>query len=404
MVKSAEEVGTSQIKRKIRMGMVGGGQGAFIGAVHRKAALMDGEVEFVAGALSASKEKAKSSAKALFLDESRSYESWQAMLEGEMLLPDWQRIDFVSIVTPNYMHFPIAKAFIEAGINVICDKPMTFTLLEAKELVRLVDVHKVVFALTHNYTGYPLVKQAKHMVQSGQLGNLLKIVVEYPQGWLLPMLQNQEVDGVWRANPDHAGVSNCIGDIGSHCENLAHYISGLEIKELCADLTSYEGQPLDNDGNVLLRFENGVKGILHVSQLSLGEENNLKIRIYGSKGAIEWHQENPNDLWFRANGVPDQLYRRGNGYLCEAAVRATRLPPGHPESFIEAFANIYKNATDCMRAKILENEATELEMDFPNVIDGARGLAFIETVVESNSSDQKWTPVKNFQFNQKGTR
>jgi len=386
-----------EFNRKLKMGMVGGGQDAFIGAVHRSAAVMDGKVEFVAGALSSGPEKALASARALLLDEERSYASWQEMVEQEATLPAGERIDFVSIVTPNYMHFPIAKAFAEAGINVVCDKPMTYSLEEAKELIKIVNSTGVVFALTHNYTGYPLVKQARHMVRSGELGDILKIVVEYPQGWLLTPLEDEgQKQASWRTDPKRSGVANCIGDIGSHCENLAHYITGLEINEICADLKSILNRPLDNDGNILLHLEKDVCGILYTSQFSAGEENNLRIRVYGTNGALEWHQEEPNYLWFRTNDGPAQLYRRGNGYLCDAAQRATRLPPGHPEAFIEAFANVYVNATDTMRAKILGQEPTDLELDFPTVVDGARGLAFIESAVESGQSDRKWYPMKRF--------
>lgn len=391
---------TNKSNRKLRMGMVGGGSDAFIGAVHRKAAFLDGKVELVAGALSSNPEKAKASAKSLLLAEDRSYESWQAMLEKESMLPEWERVDFVSIVTPNFMHFPVAKAFVEAGFHVICDKPMTFSLEEALELTRLVKRNNVVFALTHNYTGYPMVKQARHMVQSGTLGELLKVVVEYPQGWLLNPEEekNDNKQAAWRTDPKRSGVSNCIGDIGSHCENLVHYITGLEIKEICADLTSIGNRPLDNDGNLLLRYENEVRGVLHASQISAGEENNLKVRVYGTLGSLEWHQEEPNGLWFRTNDQPAQLFRRGNGYLCDAAKRASRLPPGHPEAFIEAFANIYSNAVDTMLAKLQGREATALEMDFPTAIDGARGLAFIESAVESGNSREKWTAMKRFQL------
>ena len=386
-----------ELNTKLKMGMVGGGRDAFIGAVHRNAALMDGKVEFIAGALSSDSEKAKASARDLLISEERSYGTWQEMVDQESQLPAGERIDFVSIVTPNYMHFPIAKAFVEAGINVICDKPMTYNLQEAKVLVDIVNNSGVIFALTHNYTGYPMVKQARHMVRTGELGDILKIVVEYPQGWLMTALEEEgQKQASWRTDPKRSGVANCIGDIGSHCENLAHYITGLEITEMCADLKSILNRPLDNDGNILLHYEKEVCGILYASQFSAGEENNLRIRVYGTKGALEWHQEEPNYLWFRTNEGPAQLYRRGNGYLCDAAQRATRLPPGHPEAFIEAFANIYANATDTIRAKILGQEPTELELDFPKVIDGARGLAFIESAVESNQSDQKWYPMKNF--------
>jgi predicted dehydrogenase len=386
-----------QLNRKLKMGMVGGGRDAFIGAVHRNAALMDGKVEFMAGALSSDSDKAKASARDLLISEERSYSTWQEMLDQESRRPEGDRIDFVSIVTPNFMHFPIAKGFAEAGINVICDKPMTYTLQEAIDLAGIVNNSDVIFALTHNYTGYPMVKQARHMVRSGHLGDILKIVVEYPQGWLMTALEDEgQKQASWRTDPKRSGVSNCIGDIGSHCENLAHYITGLEITEMCADLKSILNRPLDNDGNILLHYEKEACGILYASQFSAGEENNLRIRIYGTKGALEWHQEEPNHLWFRTNEEPAQLYRRGNDYLCDAAQRATRLPAGHPEAFIEAFANIYANATDAIRAKILGQDPDELVLDFPGVIDGARGLAFIESAVESSQSDQKWYPLKAF--------
>jgi len=386
-----------ELNRKLKMGMVGGGRDAFIGAVHRKAALMDGKIEFIAGALSSDPEKAKASARDLLISEEKSYGTWQEMVDQESNLPESERIDFVSIVTPNFMHFPIAKGFAEAGINVICDKPMTYSLQEAKDLVDIVKESGIVFALSHNYTGYPMVKQARHMVRTGELGDILKVVVEYPQSWLLKSIEEGgQKQASWRTDPKRSGVSNCMGDIGSHCENLAHYITGLEITEMCADLKSILDRPLDNDGNILLHFEKEASGILHASQFSAGEENNLRIRVYGTKGSLEWHQEEPNYLWFRTNEGPAQLYSRGNAYLCDAAQRATRLPPGHPEAFIEAFANIYANATDAMRAKILGREPDELVLDFPKVIDGARGLAFIESAVESGRSDQKWYPMKSF--------
>lgn len=358
---------------------------------------MDGKVEFTAGALSSNPEKAKASAQNLLLSEERSYGTWQAMVEKESKLADGERIDFVSIVTPNVMHYPIAKAFSEAGIHIVCDKPMTYTLEEARDLVNIVNQADIIFGLTHNYTGYPMVKQARHLVHNGELGDILKIVVEYHQGWLLTALEaDGQKQAAWRTDPKQSGVSNCIGDIGSHCENLAHYITGLEIIEICADLKSILNRPLDNDGNILLHFDNDARGILYASQFSAGEENNLRIRVYGTRGALEWHQEEPNHLWFRTNEGPAQFYRRGNSYLCESAQRANRLPPGHPEAFIEAFANIYANVTDTIRAKILGQEPTGLELDFPKAIDGARGLAFIESAVESSHSNLKWYPMKAF--------
>lgn len=385
------------LERKLKMGMVGGGKDAFIGAVHRRAAMLDGEVELVAGALSSDPAKAAASARELMLPAERSYGTYSEMAAAESKMSLGERIDFVSIVTPNKMHFPVAKIFADAGIHIICDKPMTYSLAEAKQLVDVVAQSGIVFALTHNYTGYPMVKQARHMVQNGELGEILKIVVEYPQGWLLaPIEQEGQKQASWRTDPNQSGVSNCMGDIGSHCHNLAHYITGLELTEICADLKSILERPLDNDGNILLHFENGACGILYASQFSAGEENNLRIRVYGTKAALEWHQEEPNHLWFRTNDGPAQLYRRGNGYLCEAAQRATRLPAGHPEAFIEAFANIYVNATDTIRAKLEGREPTALELDFPTVVDGARGLAFIESAVASGKSDQKWYPMKRY--------
>ena len=385
------------MNEKLKMGMVGGGIDSFIGSIHRKAAVMDGQIDFIAGALSSSEKKARDSAKEQFLNENRSYGSWEEMLEKELILPESERIDFVSIVTPNHTHFSISKAFLESGFHVICDKPMTYSLAEAKQLVEIVQNSDSIFALTHNYTGYPMVKQARHMVNNGNLGKLIKVIVEYPQGWLLLPLENEgHKQADWRTDPLRSGVSNCMGDIGSHCENLVHYITGLKIKEVCADLMSLGERSLDNDGNVLLHFENGVSGVLHASQISVGEENNLNIRVYGDKASIEWHQETPNTLWYKTNDEPARLYKRGNDYLCEAAKRATRLPAGHPESFIEAFANIYVNVANTIKSKILGTEPTQFDLDFPNVVDGVRGMAFIESIIESAKIDKKWYQIKEY--------
>ncbi len=380
------------LDRKLRYGMVGGGPGAFIGDVHRKAAAMDGEIELVAGAFSSTPQKSKEQGKALFLDPQRVYGSYEEMAEKERQLPDDQRIDFVSIVTPNNTHFPIAKAFIEAGFHIVCDKPMTLTIEESEELCRLVKKHDVVFALTHNYTGYPMVKEARHLVRQGVLGEIRKVVVEYPQGWLATLI---EADGakqaVWRTDPKQAGVSSCIGDIGSHAENLAHYITGLGIVEMCADLTTFvPGRQLEDDGNILLRFDNGARGILYASQISIGEENNLRIRVYGTQASLEWHQEEPNALYLKHPNAPTQVYKRGNDYLSDAAKANSRIPPGHPEAFIEAFANIYRNAARTIAAKISGETPTELDLDFPTVQDGARGVHFIHKAVESAKSEAKW--------------
>jgi predicted dehydrogenase len=392
MVSGKDE--TTTLGRPLKMGMVGGGRDAFIGAVHRKAAMLDGQVELVAGCFSSTPEKAKASAKDLFVADDRAYGTWEEMVEKESALPEGERIDFVSIVTPNHMHYPIAKGFVEAGFNVVLDKPMVHSTEQANALIEAVERTGVVFAVTYNYTGYPLVKQARYMVQEGKLGEIRKVIVEYPQGWLATKEEDTgQKQAVWRTDPKRSGIGGSIGDIGSHAENLVSTITGLEIAELCADLTTFvRGRLLDDDANVLLHYTNGARGILSVSQVCVGQENNHKIRIWGTGGALEWIQEQPNYLTYWPVDGPMQVMSRGSGYLCEAAERATRLPTGHPEAFIEAFGNVYLNATDTMRAKILGAEPTELENDFPTVYDGARGVAFIEKVVESSQSDQKWLP------------
>ncbi len=386
----------AKLNRKLLMGMVGGGRDAFIGGVHRRAAQLDGTVALVAGCFASTPEKSKASGRDLYVPENRVYGTYQEMIEGELKLPEGERIDFVSIVTPNHMHFPIAKAFLEAGFNVVCDKPMTLNSAEANALIDAVEKSGKVFALTHNYTGYPMAKQARWLVQQGKLGKVQKIVVEYPQGWLLDRLEAAgSKQAEWRTDPKRSGVAGCMGDIGSHCANLAAYITGLEVVEICADLTTFvPGRLLDDDCSVLMHYDNGARGVLMASQISTGEENNIRIRVYGTEGALEWIQENPNYLYFTPKDGPTQVYKRGNAYCCDAAKRATRLPTGHPEAFFEAFANIYMNATDTMRAKILGKEPTELELDFPTVIDGAKGVFMIEKVVESAHSSQKWIPAR----------
>jgi len=376
--------------------MVGGGPGAFIGEVHRKAARIDGQVDIVAGSFSSDPEKSKAQGRELYIDENRIYDNFKVMAEKEAALPEDKRIDFVSIVTPNHMHFPPAKLFLEKGFHVICDKPLAYNLEQALELQKLVHASKKIFALTHNYTGYPMVKQAKHIVQSGELGKVLKIIVEYPQAWLLTRIEKEgQKQASWRTDPQYAGISCCMGDIGTHCENLTAYITGLELESICADLTKYlPNRELDDDGNVLLRYKGGAKGVLHASQISFGEENGLNIRIYCEKGRLAWKQEDPNYLWVQKSDTPLMKYTRGSSYLCEAAIRATRLPAGHPEAFLEAFANIYINAIDTMRAIDEEREPTELEKDFPTVDDGVKGMAFIKAVVENGFNDNtKWTKV-----------
>lgn len=379
------------LQRKLRYGMVGGGPGAFIGAVHRKAAALDGEMELVAGAFSSTAEKSRQQGAELFLNPKRVYGSFQEMAQQESRLPEGDRIDFVSIVTPNHNHFEIAKTFITAGFHIVCDKPMTTTLADAEELCRLVKKHNVIFALTHNYTGYPMVKQARALVQQGALGTVRKIVVEYPQGWLSTFLENEGAkQAVWRTDPAQAGVAGCFGDIGSHAENLAHYITGLEIEEICADLTTFvPGRKLDDDANTLVHYEGGARGIMYASQISVGEENGLRIRIYGTEAGLEWRQENPNYLNVRFADKPEQIYKRGNGYLAPVAAHNSRLPSGHPEAFIEAFANIYRNAGRTIAAKIEGGKPGEFDMDFPTVQDGARGVHFIHAVVKS-SKQRGW--------------
>jgi predicted dehydrogenase len=391
MVSGKEE--SSKLDRKIKFGQIGGGRDSFIGAVHRRAAISDGFTEFVAGALSSDPAKAKLSGEDLLLPAARNYGSWQEMLEKESQLPVGERIDFVSIVTPNHAHFEPALAFVEAGFNVVLDKPMVHSSEQAQKLIGAVEKNDVVFGVTYNYTGYPMAKEARDWVRSGRLGKIQRVVVEYPQGWLL----NKEEDtgnkqAEWRTDPKRSGIAGAVGDIGSHCENLMSYITGLELEALCADITTFvPGRLLDDDANVLLRFKGGAKGVMWVSQVAAGEENGIKIRVYGTKAGLFWEQEHPNYVYFMPPDGPMQVYKRGNGYFCEAADRATHLPFGHPEAFFEAFGNIYMNITDTIRARLVGREPTELELDFPTVYDGARGVKFIEKVVAS-SSDQKWVP------------
>jgi predicted dehydrogenase len=383
------------MSRKIRYGMIGGGRGAFIGAVHRIAANIDGQIELTAGAFSADPDKSKASGADLFLDPARVYGSFQELFANESALPESQRIDFVSIVTPNHVHFPAAKAALEAGFHVLSDKPATFDLAEAKQLAQLIKKTGLLYGLTHNYTGYPLVKQARDMVAAGQLGKIRKVVVEYPQGWLATRIEaSGQKQAAWRTDPKRSGAAGCIGDIGTHAENLAEYITGLQISELAADLTSFvKGRKLDDDGNVLLRFKGGAKGILHASQISVGEENNLNIRVYGEKGGLEWHQNEPNTLLLKWIDQPMQVYRTANGYLTPAALAAGRTPPAHPEGYLEAFANIYKNFAGAIRARLEKRKLAKDDPagDYPKIEDGVRGMAFIEAVVASSQKNAAWT-------------
>ncbi len=380
--------------RKLRMGMVGGGRGAFIGAVHRMAATLDGEAELAAGAFSANPERSKLSGRDFYLPPDRVYGSYREMAHKEAALPRDKRIDFVVIVTPNNTHYPIAKTFLESGFHVVCDKPVTINLNEAKCLASLVKKCKKVFVLTHNYTGYPMVKEARDMVHRGKLGKILKIIVEYPQGWLLqPIEREGQKQASWRTDPKQTGISCCIGDIGTHAENLARYITGLEIAEVCADLTTFvKGRRLEDDGNVLIHYKGGARGILYASQISAGEENDFGTRVYGENGSLEWHQENPNELTVKVPSMPRKILRRGNDYLSRHAARFSRIPPGHPEGFIEAFANIYKEAIRAIKDSIKGKSGGSY--DFPTVEDGVMGMAFIETVVRSGKS-RRWVKMKS---------
>jgi predicted dehydrogenase len=383
------------MSRKIRYAMVGGGRGAFIGAVHRIAANIDGQIELTAGAFSADPEKSRVSGSDLFLDPARVYGSFEELVKKEGALPADRRIDFVAIVTPNHVHFPAAKAALEHGFHVLSDKPATFDLAEAKALAALVKKSGLLYGLTHNYTGYPLVKEARDLIAAGKLGKIRKVVVEYPQGWLATRLEaSGQKQAAWRTDPKKSGAAGCIGDIGTHAENLAEYITGLQISELAADLTSFvKGRKLDDDGNVLLRFKGGAKGILHSSQISVGEENNLNIRVYGEKGGLEWHQNEPNTLLLKWLDQPMQVYRTGNGYLGKNAAAATRTPPSHPEGYLEAFANIYKNFASAVRARLEKKKLAKDDPanDYPKIEDGVRGMAFIEAVVKSSKNNADWT-------------
>jgi len=382
------------MNRKLRMGMVGGGRGAFIGAVHRMAANLDGKIELVAGCFSSNAEKSKLSGEDFFLDPSRVYTSFEDMAAKEGALPVGERIDFVTIVTRNDLHYRVAKAFLEAGIHVVCEKPLAFSLAEAKELKAIVDKSGLVFALTHNYTGYPMVKEARAMVKAGKLGKILKIVAEYPQGYAITALKDAQDGAIsnWRMDPSVAGVSNCIGDIGSHAENLARYISGLELESVAADLNTFiPGRPLDDDGSMLVRYEGGARGVLFASQISTGDENNLNIRIYGTEASIEWHQEHPNELIVKFAEAPRQVWRRGNSYNGPEASKNTRLPFGHPEAFIEAFANVYLAAAEAISDHLAGTYPREGGYDFPTVDDGVEGMAFIEAAVKSSKANSAWT-------------
>ena len=384
------------MKRKLRMGMVGGSLDAYIGGVHRKAANLDGEIELVCGAFSSSPEKSKATGQALYLSPHRVYGSFAEMIQKERDLPGDLRMDFVSIVTPNHMHFAPAKMALENGFHVIIDKPLAFNLTEAKALKKLVEKTQLVFALTHTYTGYPMVKEARNMVITGEIGKVRKVYVEYPQGWLATFLENTgQKQASWRTDPSKSGAGGAIGDIGTHAANLAEYITGSNISEVCAMLNIVvKGRQLDDDSSMLLKFENGSTGILLATQVAAGDENNLNIRVYGEKGGLEWKQEEPNTLILKWLDKPREIYRAGWSYLSESAKKNTRTPNGHPEGYLEAFANLYMNFAKAVRDFKPGKKIDSAKYDFPNVEDGVRGLAFVDTVIKSSKSNQKWTKVK----------
>lgn len=381
---------------KLRMGLVGGGEGAFIGAVHRFAAELDGQIELSCGAFSSDPERSQKAGVALYgLPQARSYASFEEMIAGESGLPEDQRMHFVVIATPNHVHFPVAKAALEGGFHVMSDKPVTFDLDQARLLRELVAEKDLLFGVTHNYTGYPMVKEARYLVQSGALGEIRRVSVEYIQGWLSERLEtegNKQAD--WRTDPERSGAAGCMGDIGTHGENLVEYVTGLQIQSLCADLTTFvPGRHLEDDGNVLLRFGNGARGVLSASQIAVGEENGLRLRIYGEHGGLEWMQMEPNSLIVRWPDRPYEVRRTGGPGVGEESTLATRLPAGHPEGFLEAFAVLYRNFAGAVRARIDGREATEQELDFPTIDDGVRGMAFIDAVVSSSNGGATWVDV-----------
>jgi predicted dehydrogenase len=378
------------------MGMIGGGKDAFIGAIHRHAAFMDGQIELVCGALSINPEIAVDSGRSLFLPQDRIYLTYDEMIKKEAALPADKRMDFVTIVTPNFAHFDPAMMALDNGFNVVIEKPITFTLDQAKQLKKKLDDTGLLLCLTHTYSGYPMVKQARAMIQDGKFGKIRKIYVEYPQGWLSKLTEREgNAQAAWRTDPKKSGKSGCMGDIGTHAAHLSEYITGLKITKLCADLNiMVEGRALDDDGNVLLKYDNGAAGVLMASQVAAGEENALKIRVYGEKGGIEWAQQEPNTLLVKWLDQPTQILRAGGNYgdrLSSYAVMNCRTPGGHPEGYLEAFANIYKNFAGTLSAKLDGKQASKENLDYPKVDEGIRGMAFIDNVVASSASKDKWT-------------
>jgi predicted dehydrogenase len=384
------------MKRKLRMGMVGGGLSSFIGPVHRKAAGIDGEIELVCGAFSINPEESRETGKALYLDSKRVYNTYQEMFEKEKTLPPDQRIDFVSVVTPNHVHFGPSKMALESGFHVLVEKPIAFSVEEAKELQKIVSKTGLLLGLTHTYTGYPLVKEARQMIKAGKLGKIRKVYVEYPQGWLSTLLEGTgNMQASWRTDPKQSGMGGAIGDIGTHAANLAEYITGAKITEICAMLNAVvKGRMLDDDSSMLLKFENGATGVLLATQVAAGEENNLNIRVYGEKGGLEWKQMEPNTLLVKWLDRPMEVVRAGQKYLSDEAKAFTRTPAGHPEGYLEAFANIYRAFTKAVRDYKPGKKINAEKYDFPDVEDGVRGMNFVKTAVKSASSTKKWTALK----------
>jgi len=381
------------VSGRLRLGMVGGGRGAFIGAVHRIAARLDGEFELVAGALSSAPERARKSGRELGLADDRSYSDWREMAERESSRPDNERPDAVAIVTPNHLHYPVARTFLEHGFNIICDKPLAVSLREALELERLVAETGALFAVTYNYTGYPLVREARELVRSGRLGTIRKVLLEYTQGWLAgPVETEGNKQAAWRTDPARSGPAGALGDIGTHAENLITTVTGLDISHLSADLTSFvPGRELDDDVSVLLRFHGGARGVLTASQVCFGEENSLTLRVYGDRGGLRWEQERPEELVLFEGEGARRILKRGNAYLSEAARMADRVPPGHPEGFLEGFANIYSAVAEALRARRDGNAPAGAAAEFPDVSAGVRGVRFVEKVLENARSTERWT-------------
>lgn len=373
------------------MGMVGGGPGSFIGAVHRMAANLDGQIELVCGCFSSSPAKSLETGRALYLPEDRIYGTYQEMIEREAALPEGERMDFVSIVTPNHMHFGPAMLALEKGFDVAMDKPITYTLDEAKQLRDKVEESGRLLLLTHTYTGYPMVKEARERVRRGDLGKIRLIYVEYPQGWLYTDCSATNKQAAWRVDPKRSGKAGCMGDIGTHAFNLAEYISGLRTEALCGELNTFvPDRLLDDDGAALLRYEGGARGVLMASQVAVAQENSLRIRIYGEKGGLEWHQEEPNTLLMRWPDRQPEVIRTGGAELSACAMENTRTPAGHPEGYLEAFANLYRHFAAALQARLAGEEPNPIDMDFPSVEEGVRGMQFIEAIVSTKNSNQKW--------------